>query len=194
MVKKIKLVNLTDDNLNETEAMSKIIEEMKNEAPLDPIEPVEMWKRPKPKIKIQPIKTESPDEIVVNFDSHKTTKPIEEVQIEVKPIEVKPIEIIPAEVENRNIKTTALVKCDDCGKMLTLKSLKYSHNNNCTVNKKEVMPEVIPEVVHETKIEKKPKKEKPERMIEQQPEKLNNRNERMMSRIRKIENLALQAF
>ena len=178
MVKKIKLVNLTDDNLNETEAMSKIVEEMKNEAPLDPIEPVVMKKKPKPKIKIQPIKTESPDEIVVNFDSHKTTKPIEEVQIEVKPIEVK-----PAEVENRNIKTTELVKCDDCGKMLTLKSLKYSHKTNCSVNKKEVIPEVIPEVVHETKIEKKPKKEKPERMIEQQPEKLNNRNERMMSRM-----------
>ena len=193
MVKKIKLVNLTDDNLNETKAMSKIVE-MKNEAPLDPIEPIVMKKNRNNKITIQPIKTESPDEIVVNFDSHKTTKPIEEVQIEVKPIEVKPIEIIPAEVENRNIKTTALVKCDDCGKMLTLKSLKYSHKNNCTVNKKEVIPEVIPEVVHETKIEKKPKKEKPERMIEQQPEKLNNRNERMMSRIRKIENLALQAF
>ena len=44
------------------------------------------------------------------------------------------------------------------------------------------------------KYRKKTKKEKPERMIEQQPEKLNNRNERMMSRIRKIENLALQAF
>ena len=102
MVKKIKLVNLTDDNLNETEAMSKIVEEMKNEAPLDPIEPVVMKKKPKPKIKIQPIKTESPDEIVVNFDSHKTTKPIEDVQIEVKPIEDVEIEVKPAEVENIN--------------------------------------------------------------------------------------------
>ena len=51
MVKKIKLINLTDDNLNETEAMSKIVEEMKNEAPLDPIEPVVMKKKPKPKNK-----------------------------------------------------------------------------------------------------------------------------------------------
>ena len=50
-----------------------------------------MKKKPEPKIKIEPIKTVSPDEIIVNFDSHKTTKPIEEVQIEVKPIEVKPI-------------------------------------------------------------------------------------------------------
>ena len=60
--------------------------------------------------------------------------------------------------------------------MMTLKSLKYSHKNNCSVNKKEVIPEVMPVVVHETKIEKKPKKEKPEKipesMIEQKPEKL----------------------
>jgi hypothetical protein len=188
MVKKIKLINLTDDNLNESEAMSKVVEEMKNEAPLNPIEPVVMKKKTKPNLKIQPVKTVSPNEIVVNFDSHKTTKPIEDIQIEVK----------PAEVENKNFKTTELVKCDDCGKMMTLKSLKYSHKTNCPVNKKEVIPEVIPEVISEvvlqTKIDKKPKKEKPEKIIEQQPEKLNNRNERMMSRIRKIENLALQAF
>ena len=40
---------------------------------------------------------------------------------------------------------------------MTLKSLKYSHKTNCSVNKK-VIPEVIPVVVHETKIEKKPQK------------------------------------
>ena len=159
MVKKIKIVNLTDENLNETEAMNKVVEEMKNEAPLEPIEPIEpvmMKKNPKPKTKIQPIKMESPDEFVVNFDSYKTTKPIEAVQLEDKPIEEVEMEVKPAEVENRTIKTTELVKCDDCGKMMTLKSLKYSHKNNCSVNKKEVIPEVMPLVVHETKIEKKP--------------------------------------
>ena len=51
MVKKIKIVNLTDDNLNETEAMSKIVEAMKNEAPLDPIEPVVMKKKTETKNK-----------------------------------------------------------------------------------------------------------------------------------------------
>ena len=137
MVKKIKLVNLTDDNLNESESMSKIVEAMKNEAPLEPIEPVVMKKNPKPKIKIQPVKMESPDEVVVTFDSYKTIKPIEDAQIEVKPIETVEIEVKPAEVETRNIKTTELVKCDDCSKMMTAKSLKYSHKNNCSANKKE---------------------------------------------------------
>ena len=108
MVKKIKIVNLTDENLNETEAMNKVVEEMKNEASLEPIEPIEpvmMKKNPKPKTKIQPIKIESPDEFVVNFDSYKTTKPIEAVQLEVKPIEDVQLEVKPAEVENITIKT-----------------------------------------------------------------------------------------
>ena len=34
-----------------------------------------------------------------------------------------------------NIKITQLVKCNDCGKMMTNKSLKYSHKNKCSANK-----------------------------------------------------------
>jgi hypothetical protein len=52
-------------------------------------------------------------------------KPVEEVKLveEVKPVEDK-----------KNIKTVELVECPKCGKKLTQRTLKYSHEAKCPKN------------------------------------------------------------
>ena len=118
MVKKIKVINLIEDEIPKTEAeeLNEIVEEMAIVEPIvesivesiiEPIEPVIMKKKPKPKTEVVKV---IPEKIIVNFDNNKIIE---------KPIEV-PIEI------NKNIKITEMVECPDCNKKMTIKSLKYS--------------------------------------------------------------------
>jgi hypothetical protein len=55
------------------------------------------------------------------------TQTLEEVVAEVE---------IPQE-ENKEVKVAEKVKCPDCGKQMSAKTLKYSHGPNCVVKKKE---------------------------------------------------------
>ena len=64
-----------------------------------------------------------------------TTEPLEVVEPEV----VEP-EVVEPEQPAQNVSTTKtveLVECPDCGKKMTMKTLKYSHAKNCTKNKKQ---------------------------------------------------------
>jgi hypothetical protein len=76
------------------------------------------------------------DNITVSFDSNKTIikDPIIENNI-INDIDVLEIEEPNCIIKDQNIKITELVECPDCHKKMTLKSLKYSHKNNCQVNK-----------------------------------------------------------
>ena len=94
---------------------------------------------PKKKITVVDIKD---DETADNVDSNEVTtlepiieennvetqdKPIvEETPVEDKPVEDKPI------VEEKIVRTNELIKCPKCLKMVTSKTLKYSHKKTCT--------------------------------------------------------------
>ena len=65
-----------------------------------------------------------------------TTEPLEVVEPEVvEPEVVEPEQ--PAQNVVSTTKTVELVECPDCGKKMTMKTLKYSHAKNCTKNKKQ---------------------------------------------------------
>ena len=51
--------------------------------------------------------------------------PVEEKQVEEKPVEEKP-------VEEKVVRTNELIKCPKCLKMVTSKTLRYSHKKTCT--------------------------------------------------------------
>ena len=106
MVKKIKVINLIEDEIKTEAALNSIVEEMAIVEPIvepmvesiiEPMEPVIMKKKTKPKTEIVKI---IPEKNNVNFDTNKVIE---------TPIEV-PIEI------NKNIKITEMVECPDCNK------------------------------------------------------------------------------
>ena len=113
MVKKIKVINLIEDEIKtEAEELNSIVEEMAIEPIVEPIvesiiEPMEpvIMKKKNTKAKTEIVKV-IPEKIIVNFDNNKIIE---------TPIEV-PIEI------NKNIKITEMVECPDCNKKITIKS------------------------------------------------------------------------
>ena len=99
---------------------------------------------PKKKITVVDIKDDENADIV---DSNEVTtlepiieennietqdKPIvEDTPVEEKPVEDKPVEDKPI-VEDKIVRTNELIKCPKCLKMVTSKTLKYSHKKTCT--------------------------------------------------------------
>ena len=57
-------------------------------------------------------------------------------EITPEPLEVVEPEVVEPEQPAQNVvsttKTVELVECPDCGKKMTMKTLKYSHAKNCT--------------------------------------------------------------
>jgi hypothetical protein len=109
----------------------KIHEEMNEDQPIvEPTDTVVMKTKRKTKSKVEEVKKYL-DNITVSFDSNKTIikDPI------INDIDVLEIEEPNGIIKNQNIKITELVECPDCHKKMTLKTLKYSHKNNCQVNK-----------------------------------------------------------
>jgi len=138
MGKKINVVNLNsfentapEQPTNDAEEMSKIKNDIQQEetpeAPSVVEQPKEIEPKAKPKRK-PPAK-----------------KKIEEVKEEVITptpiIEEKPEEK-PEEKKQTKIKTVELVSCPDCNKEMSKKTLRYSHDKNCTG--KPVVREEIP--------------------------------------------------
>ena len=84
-----------------------------------------------------------------------------------------------------------MVECPDCHKKMTLKSLKYSHKNNCQVNKpSEQLPK---EAKLQTHVAEKPN------IVVEIPEKINViknniRIQRMQNRHNQMEKLISLAF
>ena len=102
---------------------------------------------PQKKITVVDIKDDENADIVV--DSNEVTIPemqpiieensigtqekpiVEDTPVEEKPVEDKPVEDKPI-VEEKIIRTNELIKCPKCLKMVTNKTLKYSHKKTCT--------------------------------------------------------------
>ena len=100
---------------------------------------------PKKKITVVDIKDDENADIV---DSNEVTIPegqpiieennietqdkpiVEDTPVEEKPVEEKPVEDKP--VEDKIVRTNELIKCPKCLKMVTSKTLKYSHKKTCT--------------------------------------------------------------
>ncbi len=115
--KSVKVVNLSDPvedapvptAHSEAEGMNEVLSEIKEEAPTEPV----AVEQPKPKRKARVKKEESPVE-------EAPQPPVEEVPQ--SPVEDKKQEKVP---------------CPDCGKMVSAKTLKYTHKNMCR-NKQQV--------------------------------------------------------
>ena len=96
---------------------------------VEPTEPVVMKKRgtrttkPKPKKELQPIVEEA-------------TKVEETQKVEEAPKVEEPINKIEVleELPKKNVKTVELVECPKCGKKVTERTLKYSHQSVCPAN------------------------------------------------------------
>ena len=90
---------------------------------LEPVEPVVMKKRgartskPKPKKELQPIVEEPP--------KVEEAPKVEEL--------INKIEVLE-ELPKKNVKTVELVECPKCGKKVTERTLKYSHQAVCPAN------------------------------------------------------------
>ena len=131
--KKITVVNI-DDN------------EPKNDEVIDVTEPIE-----------EPI--EIPQEPIEKLET------IEEntQEVETPKVEAKPVEDTPVKQPETNTKTRLqeLVKCPKCNKMVTSKTLKYSHKNTCSGEEKNKLkkekPLPKPEPVHDIEEVPQPK-------------------------------------
>ena len=136
MVRKINVVNLNsfenatpEQPTNEAEEMSKIKDDIQNEEPLE--EPTTQQQEPEPEPKVK-AKRKPP-----------TKKPTEEITPPSLPLEEKPEEeILPKPRTEKKIKTVELVSCPDCEKEMSSKTLRYSHEKNCTG--KPIVREEIP--------------------------------------------------
>ena len=100
---------------------------------------------------------------------------IEKIETVEEPIETPPVEETAVTQPESTTKTRVqeLIKCNKCNKMVTPKTLKYSHKNTCSgeeQNKKKTLPKPEP-----VKIEKPKTKSEPVQDIEdiKQPPKLN---------------------
>ena len=138
MPRKIKVLDIIPEN-NENECENDEIKEVKEPEPI--IESNESNEK----------------------QTEKTPKPVEE-NIKETPTEIKQevIQETPTEIvqeEPKNLRIQELVKCPDCGKNMTKKTLKYFH------------PKVCPKATNKTEV--KPKKEKIKvKEIEEIPEQI----------------------
>lgn len=115
--KSVKVVNLSEPAEDapaptahsEAEGMNEVLSEIKEEVPTDPV----VVEQPKPKRKARVKKEESPGE--------------EAPQSAVEEAPQSPVE------DKKQEKVT----CPDCGKMVSAKTLKYTHKNTCR-NKQQV--------------------------------------------------------
>ncbi len=123
--KSVKVVNLSEPvedapvptAHSEAEGMNEVLSEIKEEAPTEPV----AVEQPKPKRKARVKKEESPVEEAPQPPVEETPQsPIEETPQ--SPVEDKKQEKVP---------------CPDCGKMVSAKTLKYTHKNTCR-NKQQV--------------------------------------------------------
>ena len=120
MPRKIKVLDIIPEN-NENEATNDEIKEVNEPTAIEQ----------------EPTKTEQEPE--------KAPKPVEENIKETPEAVEENIKETPTEIaqeEQKNVRIQELVKCPDCGKNMTKKTLKYFHPKVCpkATNKKEVKP------------------------------------------------------
>ena len=148
MPRKLKVENLSE--LPEPEARSAVMEEMKEDVVEEtPVakEEVVGEEEVKPKAKAKAIRAKKvKEEVVVEAPVPPPPSPVgEEVKLpkpkrvtkkkkEEEEEAVTEVEEDPAVVEEE-VKQPSKVQCPDCGKMVSSKTLKYSHKANCKANK-----------------------------------------------------------
>ena len=135
MPRKIKVLDIIPEN-NENEATNDEIKEVN--------EPTE--------IEQEPTKTEQEPE-KVQEEPKKVPEEIKEIKQEV--IKETPTEII--QEEQKNVRIQELVKCPDCGKNMTKKTLKYFHYKVCPKAKKQEETKPKKEKIKVKEIEEIPK-------------------------------------
>ena len=153
MGKKINVVNLngfeattpSEQTPNEAEGMSKIKEEVENntpptepptEQPTEPLNEQPLNEQPQteqPRIEAKPKPKRKPP-------AKKKEEIKEEVRKEIEP--TPPKEEVEVKPPDKKVKTVELVSCPDCKKEMSKKTLRYSHEKNCTG--KPIVREEIP--------------------------------------------------
>lgn len=196
----IKIVSVTQPTTTaeqapttEAEGMSQVMEEMKAPVPVPPTEP-----KPKAKPKRKPRAKKTPEPVVETTESdHIEMMPEPEVMPEpVKPPTPPPTP--PPSPKAEKVKAEK-VQCPDCGRMVSSKTLKYTHKNNCKALKQvpkdepAVAPEPVaaPEHVKEV-FTPEPIKDVIEETITQR--RVNAHALRLQKRNEKIAKLAADAF
>jgi hypothetical protein len=140
--------------------------EKPSETLVEQIEPPKAKKQraPRKKKEVEPEPEPEPEPEITKIEPIKKVKAsrkkkVEEVNHE-PIIEVEqPKEVEQSKVENKNIKTIELVKCDKCNKQLTKRTLKYSHQSVCPAMKPATKPakvEKVEQVNQEPTIIRKP--------------------------------------
>jgi ssDNA-binding Zn-finger/Zn-ribbon topoisomerase 1 len=193
MPRKIKVVDVVSDNSNETVVDNTVQQ-------LEPI--------PENNEKTDTVEATTNDE-VQSTETKEEVKPTVEVD--------KPTEEVSEAVEElpkTKVRTNELHECPKCGKYVTLKSLKYTHQLTCGTEKPEKpkkekptpkpkgrpKKDNTPAEVQEVEVEEPAEKSKPLPVLTPQPIKSfeemrrERLRERVQQRTQRISNLFLQAF
>ena len=111
----------------DAEQMTDIINEV-NTAPQSDVPQLnaeeEVTEKPKPKARAKRAPSRGPS-----------------VRLKHKVIEPEPEPEVQAELPVEEVKVDAKVECPDCGKMMSQKTLRYSHGPNCVAKKQKTMTE-----------------------------------------------------
>ena len=211
MPRKIKVVDVVSDNSNETvvdntvQQLEPIPEEDKQTDTVEAMRGAEST----------PIRRGDAPSSAPTSDEIQSTETKEEVE---QTVEVdKPTEEVSEAVEElpkTKVRTNELHECPKCGKYVTLKSLKYTHQLTCGTEKPEKpkkekptpkpkgrpKKDNTPAEVQEVEVEEPAEKSKPLPILTPQPIKSfeemrrERLRERVQQRTQRISNLFLQAF
>jgi hypothetical protein len=132
--------------------------EKPSETLVEQIEPPKAKKQraPRKKKEVEPEPEPEPEPEITKIEPIKKVKASRKKKVE--EVNHEPIIEVeqPKEVENKNIKTIELVKCDKCNKQLTKRTLKYSHQSVCPAMKPAKVEKVEKQVNQESIIIRKP--------------------------------------
>ena len=209
MPRKSKVENLSE--LPDSEGRTAVIEDIKSEPVEDkaPEPVVESVAEPVVESIAEP-KAKPKAKAKAKAKVKKAVEPVEEKAPEPEPddlitladdAEVEHIELHPAVVaadDSKTKKKDDKVACPDCGRMVSAKTLKYTHKANCKALKPKPEP-VHSAVVYQKEEEPAPVKAPEPTLIEQYEESIEDRMkklraQRMQKKQERISSLAAQAF
>ena len=155
MPRKVKTIPLentldkVDESFNEIATYDAVINLIQDEEPVDVLEDV-------------PPIVEKVKKVRISRKKKEVEPPVEVSEDDDEPEVVEP-EVVEDKKKDENIKVVELLQCDKCGKKLTARTLKYSHNAVCPANGNKTPPkakrvkpddEVIEEVKTPNKVER----------------------------------------
>jgi hypothetical protein len=149
----------------------------------------------------------------LDMDNDKPVEPIEEdIEKTIETVNIEEEQQI-AIIPETKVRTNELHACSKCGKFMTLKTLKYTHENTCNIKepppkpdkptpkqkgrpKKEIVLNNLPKIQEEKETEEKQEVPVFEPEVRKSFETIRNERlrERVQQRTQRISNLFLQAF